>query len=76
MPTVLKVRQNGSILVEGDEVTLVDWNGNAYPLAKRPFALCRCGASANKPFCDRSHLRIGFQASEAAPPASQDSPAQ
>jgi hypothetical protein len=39
----IKVRQNGSYLIEGDDVTLVDWNGNAYQIPKRPFALCRCG---------------------------------
>lgn len=67
----IKVRQNGSLLVEGDDVTLVDWNGAAYPLAKRPFALCRCGASTRRPFCDGSHNRIGFQAAEAAVPPSE-----
>jgi CDGSH-type Zn-finger protein len=71
----IKVRQNGSYLVEGDDVTLVDWNGNAYPLAKRPFALCRCGASTKKPFCDGTHSTIGFQAAEAAVPGSGDKPA-
>ena len=71
----IKVRQNGSYLVEGDEVTLLDWNGNAYEIPKRPFALCRCGASMNKPFCDRSHTRIGFQAAETAVPGSVDKPA-
>jgi len=72
----IKVRQNGSLLVEGDEVTLVDWNGNAYTLAKRPFALCRCGGSTNKPFCDGTHSRVGFQAAEAAVPGSAEKPAQ
>ena len=33
----IKVRQNGSLLVEGDDVTLIDWNGNEYTLPKRPF---------------------------------------
>lgn len=61
---IIKVRQNGPCLVEGDEVTLVDWNGHAYEIAKRPFALCRCGASANRPFCDGTHSKIGFQAGE------------
>ena len=73
----IKVRQNGSLLVEGDDVTLVDWNGNPYPLAKRPFALCRCGHSAKKPFCDGSHGRMGFAAAEAAlGPDAADKPAQ
>jgi CDGSH-type Zn-finger protein len=71
----IKVRQNGPYLVEGDDVTVVDWNGNAYQLAKRPFALCRCGGSTTKPFCDGTHSRIGFAAAEAAVPASGDKPA-
>ena len=53
----IKIRQNGPYLVEGDDVTLVDWNGNPYEIAKRPFALCRCGGSTNKPFCDGTHSK-------------------
>jgi len=72
----IKVRQNGSLLVDGDDVTLVDWNGNPYPIAKRPFALCRCGHSLRKPFCDGSHSRMGFAAAEAAlGPGAADKPA-
>jgi CDGSH-type Zn-finger protein len=71
----ITVRQNGSYRVDGDDVKLVDWNGNEYQIAKRPFALCRCGASQTKPFCDRSHSAIGFQAAEAAVPGSSDKPA-
>ena len=71
----IKVRQNGSLLVEGDDVTLVDWNGNEYALPKRPFSLCRCGASTRKPFCDGAHSKIGFAAAEAAVPGSNDKPA-
>ncbi len=63
----IKVRENGPYLVTGDDVTLVDWNGASYPIARRPFALCRCGASENKPFCDGSHKAAGFEAAEAAP---------
>jgi CDGSH-type Zn-finger protein len=71
----IKVRQNGPLLVEGDDVTVVDWNGNAYTPTRRPFALCRCGASTTKPFCDGTHSRVGFQAAEAAVPGSEDKPA-
>jgi CDGSH-type Zn-finger protein len=71
----IKVRQNGPYVVDGDDVELVDWNGNPYPIAKRPFVLCRCGGSQTKPFCDRTHSRIGFAAAEAAVPASDDKPA-
>jgi CDGSH-type Zn-finger protein len=71
----ITVRKNGSLLVEGDDVTLVDWNGKEYAVAKRPFTLCRCGASTRKPFCDGSHSRVGFAAAEEAVPGSADRPA-
>lgn len=75
MPTVIKVRPNGSLLVEGDDAIVVDWNGNEYPLTRRPFSLCRCGASTRKPFCDGMHNKIGFAAADAAAPPSTDTPA-
>ncbi|HVC20883.1 MAG TPA: CDGSH iron-sulfur domain-containing protein [Vicinamibacterales bacterium] len=72
----IKVRENGPYLVDvGEDVTLVDWNGRSYPITRRPFALCRCGQSATKPFCDGTHRRIDFQGSEAAP-AAPDPPAR
>ncbi|OFW18221.1 MAG: hypothetical protein A3H97_20190 [Acidobacteria bacterium RIFCSPLOWO2_02_FULL_65_29] len=63
---IITVRENGPLRVEGDDVTVVDWNGNQYEITKRPFVLCRCGGSAKKPFCDASHRTNGFRASEAA----------
>jgi CDGSH-type Zn-finger protein len=63
----IQAKRNGPFLVEGDDVKLVDWNGQEYAVTKRPFALCRCGASGNRPYCDGTHAKIGFQASEAAP---------
>ncbi|MFQ6021541.1 MAG: CDGSH iron-sulfur domain-containing protein [Acidiferrobacterales bacterium] len=71
----ITVKQNGPYLVEGDDVQLVDWNGNEYQVMRRPFALCRCGGSTTKPFCDGTHSRVGFQAAEAAVPGSGDKPA-
>ena len=62
----IRLRQNGPIVIEGDEASVVDWNGDAYAIDRRPIALCRCGGSARKPFCDKSHARIGFDGSQAA----------
>lgn len=63
----ITVRPNGPYRVEG-LIKLVDANGAEWDLTGKPaISLCRCGASANKPFCDGSHKTIGFQASETAP---------
>jgi CDGSH-type Zn-finger protein len=70
----ITIRPNGPYRVEAAEGTieLVDANGTAYDLTGKPaFSLCRCGASTNKPFCDGTHSRIGFQAAEAAVKAEQ-----
>ncbi len=62
----ITVRPNGPYRVEG-AVKLVDVNGNEWDLTNKPaFSLCRCGASTNKPFCDGTHSKLGFQAAEAA----------
>jgi CDGSH-type Zn-finger protein len=65
--TVLK---NGPLLVNGP-VELKDAEGKTYPTTGN-FALCRCGASTTKPFCDGNHSRIGFQAAERAVPESAE----
>lgn len=53
--TTIKVNSNGSLLVSG-EFEIVDKHGNKYDLGGRDkMSLCRCGKSANKPFCDGSH---------------------
>ena len=42
-------------------------------LDTRPtYTLCRCGASTNKPFCDGTHARVGFDGTETAPTSSYD----
>ena len=65
----ITVRPNGPYRVEGP-FQLLDANGGAWDLTGKPaVSLCRCGASANKPFCDGSHKTIGFEASETAPSA-------
>jgi CDGSH-type Zn-finger protein len=64
----IKVRANGPYLVTGN-IELVDHNGKAFALnpAKPNVALCRCGHSANKPFCDGAHNHCDFQADNPAP---------
>jgi CDGSH-type Zn-finger protein len=58
--TRITVNNNGSIRVEGD-FEIVDPEGRAFGLAGRTvISLCRCGHSANKPFCDGSHKSCGF----------------
>ena len=60
MPAKITINNNGSIRVEG-EFEICDPQGNKFGLAGRTtIGLCRCGLSANKPFCDGSH-RNGFQ---------------
>ena len=57
----ITVLNNGPLRVKG-EVTLTDAEGNTYDLKGREaISLCRCGHSENKPFCDGSHNRRGFQ---------------
>jgi len=63
----IKVRENGPYRVTGP-VTLVDAEGNSYELGEegKPIALCRCGGSTTKPFCDGTHSKTGFEAAERA----------
>ena len=55
---VIKVRERGPYLVKGP-VTLTDADGNPYVLEGENVALCRCGGSQTKPFCDGSHRENG-----------------
>src|ERR1700709_91459 len=55
MATKLTINNNGSVKIEGD-FEIVDMQGNNYGLQGRTgVSICRCGLSANKPFCDGSH---------------------
>lgn len=63
---VIAAYENGPYVVEGD-VRIVDADGSAYDIEGKPrVSLCRCGGSRNKPFCDGTHSRIGFEAAERA----------
>ena len=62
----IKANQNGPFLVSGP-VTITDHEGNTFDLGgKDTVALCRCGQSANRPFCDGAHKACGFTAAELA----------
>ena len=63
-PTIT-VRTNGPYLIKGP-VTLVDAEGQEFTLQGDVFALCRCGQSSNRPFCDGTHNRCGFQSADKA----------
>jgi len=82
------VCQNGPYLVTGGvplakQTVVADRDGNshewqegaAYPAQER-YALCRCGHSKNKPFCDSTHKQIGFDGTETASRASYGEQAQ
>jgi uncharacterized Fe-S cluster protein YjdI len=58
-PAKIQPRTNGPLFVRG-EVEVVDLQGNVTREARR-MALCRCGHSGNKPYCDLSHRAAGFQ---------------
>ncbi len=60
----IRVNKNGPILIEGDGVFVMVKDGQEEKLERKGIALCRCGASENKPFCDGSHRKINFQADE------------
>ncbi len=57
--TTIEVTPNGPLLVYGN-VTIKDTQGNE-TVKYKTTALCRCGASSNKPYCDGTHVKIGFK---------------
>ena len=67
---IVRCRENGPLILQGP-VKIVDHLGNEFPIpvGKETIALCRCGQSKNKPFCDGSHRTCGFLGTLAPPPA-------
>lgn len=59
----IKVLENGPMLISGT-ATVTDAEGNVSETQGSMVALCRCGQSANKPFCDGAHKNASFEASE------------
>ena len=63
--TKITAIDNGPYLVRGP-VLLLDAEGNDFQTERATVALCRCGGSMTKPFCDGTHAKIGFRAAERA----------
>ena len=62
----IQCKENGPYLIKGP-LEIVDPTGQVVTVAAgKTAALCRCGGSTNKPFCDGTHSKTGFQAGEAA----------
>jgi CDGSH-type Zn-finger protein len=56
----IQTLKNGPYLVKG-AIELKDADGKEIPADNQPCALCRCGQSNNKPFCDGAHVKAGFK---------------
>ena len=63
----VRMRDNGPLIVEGP-MQLLDGAGQGFTLdaSKPSVALCRCGQSQRRPFCDGSHRECGFESAERA----------
>jgi CDGSH-type Zn-finger protein len=61
----IKSLENGPYVVEAEGSYVVVKDGKEEVIDRKSIALCRCGASENKPFCDGSHKKINFTAAEA-----------
>jgi CDGSH-type Zn-finger protein len=72
MALTIKVRKDGPYAIDltTGEINLIDHEGNPIPInlpeGKTTVALCRCGGSNRKPFCDGTHSKIGFKGAEQA----------
>ncbi|MHC4958280.1 MAG: CDGSH iron-sulfur domain-containing protein [Planctomycetota bacterium] len=60
----MQVRDNGPLLVKGENIVLKDAEGNEYAPGDT-FAICRCGKTGNGPFCDGAH-KGGFESAPRA----------
>jgi CDGSH iron-sulfur domain-containing protein 3 len=64
--TSISAYEDGPFLVTGGRFRVVDADGGEFPVEKETVALCRCGASTRRPFCDGTHSKVGFRAAEKA----------
>ncbi|TQJ30779.1 CDGSH iron-sulfur domain-containing protein [Microbacterium sp. SLBN-146] len=64
-PTTITAYPDGPLIVRGEAV-LIDEHGEPIRQPRRTVALCRCGVSAIKPWCDGTHKLTGFRTSPGA----------
>jgi CDGSH-type Zn-finger protein len=67
--------EDGPLLIRGD-FTLMTPDGRVIDPGRRTVALCRCGKSALKPFCDGTHKAINFRAGSAPERPGADGPSR
>lgn len=58
----IRLRENGSLVIDLPEGTVFSINGEERTLTRPKLALCRCGTSGDKPFCDGHHRKVDFEA--------------
>lgn len=63
--TRITAMDHGPFLVTGPAV-VTDAEGEEFRVERKTVALCRCGGSTNKPFCDGTHSEVAFRAAERA----------
>lgn len=76
----MTVAHNGPLRVQGARGMLesgelqINWSDGTpvTPANPNAFSICRCGASTNKPFCDGTHTKIGFETTAEAVPESKE----
>ena len=72
LPTRITPYRNGPYLVRGP-FAIVDQNGTEIETKRRVVALCRCGRSQIRPFCDGTHKAVGFRADSGPPITTEES---
>jgi CDGSH-type Zn-finger protein len=63
--TKITALDNGPYLVKWP-MKVLDAEGNEFRVERTTVALCRCGGSTTKPFCDGTHSKTGFEAAQRA----------
>jgi CDGSH-type Zn-finger protein len=66
-PEIMAEKDGPYYIQHAKGLILLDSDGNPFEITDDEIALCRCGQSRTKPFCDDSHIRTGFKSEVKAP---------